>query len=1021
MSLQVFVNGLELVNGPIHRLNIRETTGLWDPAALVEPGTVETFEGPFRVRQTTVDYGVREITIVGSLYIASVSYADKLRALDWLQSIYAPRPSRVVVGSLELLVDFGRVQIQADELKRLNGTIRYQITGTAVPATLGSSVSAGTGYVQGLAVDTARVNEAATLATMASGVGTITVLGDAPTPAVITIQNSGPTARTYYLATSSTGRRVPITTDANGVGRIDERSGFYLSPGVNRITAYQAATGTATFTDITVMSLFGTTWRFTGNAAAGNVTRYDLGPALTVNRTGSARYFLGNTNPASGGTNGIVTAGDDEPRIGWAWLNRRNIINNSLNISTGWTSTLGSRTQDGALEPFGYRDNSFSVMTFNDTSSGSVQTNSYLLGALGAVSYVASVYILKDSNTTRRAGFFIQTTGGLAYVMLNTSTGVGIRANNSTGTMTGVTVAVSDEGLWWRLSATWTGEAANTFSLAPAIGPTSGNDASSNTQGSAVFACPQVEIGTTPSPYQATDANGIAIDHPANAAGLVLEGQATNRCLYSEDQSNAAWVKGAGGVTSNNTVAPDGTTTGDRLLFSSPFDASSYQILTGLATSTRYCWSLFVKSTSGTVDVTLKVQGVSGSPAVPDGVDVFTPVTTTVGTNWTRVQIQGLSGSNTSLALLVSAPASIDVWGSQFEIGPTSTSYIVTTSAVATREGDRAGVLNPHNLLTYSEDFSNAAWVKGSRITVTANNETGPDGIKNADTVVLAAGSGSPATLDDLRLAAASGTFQAGKTYTLSCWVKTITGSPTMRMFLNNSGPAANSFVPTTSWQRFVLTYTPTVSTSDGWTIDFNNNTSGFTVAIYGAQVTEGHLPGRYVRTTDTQALQTTAIDPSWSQNGYIEFDARWDVTNVGVNLYFFGDGNNTTSGVIIGTSNQSGTVLRFGIYDGTTPTAQLRNAQIGNSTIYNAGRAKVRFEWTNYTLAGNRFMFLRIYLNNVLQNEVNYAGTSGTSWPAIDVSRLWRPRGNGADSGIWSNLTLGVPALPQGAVPAGI
>ena len=285
MSLQVLVNGFDIANGITHRINWVETTGLFDPVALVAPGAVDTFDGPFRVRQTTVDFGTREISISGILLVASPSYADKLRALDGLQAIYAARPSRVVVGTLELLVDFDRVQVAADQLKRLNGMIKYTVTGTAIPSTFSSSHGNGAGQIQGIPVDTQRVNEAAIIATMAIGVGTITNPGDVPTPAVLTIQGAASTV--YYLATSATGRRVPIATDANGVGRLDERAGLYLVPGVNRITAYQAATGTATFTDITVMSFFGTTWRYSGNAASGNATRFDLGPTITTNRTGS--------------------------------------------------------------------------------------------------------------------------------------------------------------------------------------------------------------------------------------------------------------------------------------------------------------------------------------------------------------------------------------------------------------------------------------------------------------------------------------------------------------------------------------------------------------------------------------------------------------------------------------------------------------------------------------------------------------------------------------------------------------
>jgi len=1010
MSLQVWVNGFELVDGPLHRINIRETTGLWDPAALAEPGVIDTFEGPYRVRQTTTDYGVREINLVGSLYTNSLSYADKLRALDWLQGIFAPRPSRVVVGSLELSVDFGKIQVTNDEMKRLSPIIRYSITGTAVPATFTCPVSAGAGFVQGLAVDTSRVNEAATLATMASGVGTITVLGDAPTPAVITIQNSGPTARTYYLATSSTGRRVPITTDANGVGRIDERSGFYLTPGVNRITAYQAATGTATFTDITVMSFYGTIWRYTGNAVAGNTTRYNLGPALTTNRTGSARYFLGNTNPTAGGTNGIVTAGDDEPRIGWSWQNRRNIIVNSLNISTGWTSTLGSRTQAGALEPFGYPDNSFSVMTFNDTGTGAIQTDQYALGALGTVSYVASVYILKDSVTSRQAGFFVQiSSGNFIAALLNTSTGVAQKSSNS---LLAGTVSVTDEGLWWRLSATWTGDGtSNALNLCPAIAVSGGTATSVTATGSAVFACPQVELGTTPSAYQATDANGIAIDHPANDAGLVLEGLASNLCLQSQDINNATWSKNSLTSITTTNVAPDGTSTAFQAE-SNGANSNVNELVSGLTGANTYTFSVWIRKITGTDTVNIyMIDGGSQSMTA-----------CTVGTNWSRFSVtRTMVGTSAYLQIggdsTWSTGEVLQIWGAQLELGPTSTSYIPTTTATVRREGDRAGVINPHNLALQSENQTNAAWsVTGWSVASTP--VAGPvASLLNAYRITTTATS-----TDNIRQTVPITGGSALKIYTFSVWLRRESSSSTTSVSLhieNQSGTSRGNATATlsTTWQRFVVT-TAMVAGDTDIIIKIRTANAAGTIDVFGAQVTEGYLPGRYIRTTDTQVLPTTAIDLSWSQNGYIEFDARWAVNSVSTTWYFFGDSSSTTAGSLIGTVVSGTTVIRFGIY---APTGTVRNADVINSAVFNSGGAKVRFEWTNYTLSGNRFMYARLYLNGSLASEVNYAGTVGTSWPAIDVSRIWRPRTDGTDAGLWSNLTLGVPLLPQGAVPAGI
>jgi hypothetical protein len=1012
MSLQVLVNGFDIANGITHRINWVETTGLFDPVALVAPGAVDTFDGPFRVRQTTVDFGTREVSISGIMLVASPSYADKLRALDGLQAIYAARPSRVVVGTLELLVDFDRVQVAADQLKRLNGMIKYTVTGTAIPSTFSCSHGNGAGQIQGIPVDTQRVNEAAILATMASGVGTITVPGDAPTPAVLTIQNSGPTARDYYLATSATGRRVPISTDANGVGRLDERAGLYLVPGVNRITAYQAATGTTTFTDITVMSFFGTTWRYSGNSASGTATKFDLGPTITTNRTGSARYFRGNTNPTSGGTNGIVTAGDDEPRIGWVWQNRRNIIVNSLNISTGWTSTLGSRTQAGALEPFGYPDNSFSVMTFNDTGTGAIQTDQYALGALGAVSYVASVYILKDSVTSRQAGFFVQISGGnFIAALLNTSTGVAQKSSNS---VLAGTVSVTDEGLWWRLSATWTGDGtSNAFNLCPAIAVSGGTATSATATGSAVFASPQVEIGTTPTAYQATDASGISLDHPVNDSGLVLEGNATNVCLYSDDFANAAWTKGSGGILSNLFVAPDGNTVADNLIydFVTPAIAKAEQTITVTA-STTYTFSCWVRSPSGLAVPRVEIE--NASTAVN-----YATSTVNVETTWTRISCTGaIPGGVTSIKVRVSDTTTnnLVVWGAQLESGTAATSYIPTVAASALRLADVAGLVSPHNLALYSDTKTNAAWAV-TGWSVAATPVAGPvASLLKAFRVTTTATSA-----DNLRQAVTIAGGQAGgKVYTFSVWLRQNATTASVVLHIENQAGTSRGNATatlTTSWQRYLVTATMNAADTD-LILKLRTANAAGTIDVYGAQLTEGYLPGRYIRTTDTNVLPVQMIDPSWSQNGYIEADIVWPARTANGNIYSFGEGSITTAGTIIFTTDLSGTSIRFGRYDST---ATLRNASVTASTIFNSGTARVRMEWTNYLLSGNRYMMLRLYLNKTLQIENNYAGTAGSSWPIVDVTRLVRLRSSSGDQGTISNLILGTPSLPEGSTAAGI
>jgi hypothetical protein len=70
----------------------------------------------------------------------------------------------------------------------------------------------------------------------------------------------------------------------------------------------------------------------------------------------------------------------------------------------------------------------------------------------------------------------------------------------------------------------------------------------------------------------------------------------------------------------------------------------------------------------------------------------------------------------------------------------------------------------PHNLLTFSEQFDNAAWVK-TRATITANAIAAPDGTLTADALI-------ENTDDNTHFTAGGGTFVSGATYTLTVYAK---------------------------------------------------------------------------------------------------------------------------------------------------------------------------------------------------------------------------------------------------------
>ena len=77
--------------------------------------------------------------------------------------------------------------------------------------------------------------------------------------------------------------------------------------------------------------------------------------------------------------------------------------------------------------------------------------------------------------------------------------------------------------------------------------------------------------------------------------------------------------------------------------------------------------------------------------------------------------------------------------GTLYSIKPTSGAgdMTVVRATTATRVNS-AGLIElvPYNLLTYSEQFDNAAWTK-SGVTVTANTTISPDGTQNADKLTI--------------------------------------------------------------------------------------------------------------------------------------------------------------------------------------------------------------------------------------------------------------------------------------------
>ena len=436
-----------------------------------------------------------------------------------------------------------------------------------------------------------------------------------------------------------------------------------------------------------------------------------------------------------------------------------------------------------------------------------------------------------------------------------------------------------------------------------------------------------------------------------------------NLLPYSEDFSNSVWLKYLATVTSNVTTAPDGTNSA----YSVVSQGSGGAVYKAISASGSHTWSIFAKAFSTSYLKLRTASGedtffnLSGAGSVGTSSSNHTASIESVGNGWYRcVVTSNLTNNRFSIFPVASDGASgasgdsLYIWGAHLfrsDLGgmvdnpDRGDSYVPTTSSAVylprvghhIYNGDawaNEGVLHESeartNLVTYSNDFTDASWLK-TRAVISANNTTSPSGATDATLIIPQSGGWAGVTFPSISIT--SGTTYTGSIYAKAgeySWLQIGGSSPRFAATFANvnlsNGSLGNSNIGVivtpvgNGWYRITLTAVASQSTTGNpffvavYDTDVssrlpdspNDGTSG--IYLYGTQFEQGSTPSSYIPTsgsTVTRAAETLTVPsanlPYSSTNMSIQMDGRMtyaDDDSISTNPRFFQWRIDTSGGI---------------------------------------------------------------------------------------------------------------------------
>ena len=280
-------------------------------------------------------------------------------------------------------------------------------------------------------------------------------------------------------------------------------------------------------------------------------------------------------------------------------------------------------------------------------------------------------------------------------------------------------------------------------------------------------------------------ANQPRVESSGGVLGLRVEGSRTNVLTRSSELDNAAWTLdfAGGGViptrTANAATAPDGTTSAERLQFSScPTSGDSSSIYQLHATSGASASTVYCRGNASTQNISICSFGSGGSSGCSS---VSCP-----STSWSRVQdlrtatgtggiVIGCNNSASYAGASNTGAADVFLWQAQQEMGATyATSPIPTVAAAVTRNQESpsftlGSAVGPSASIAASVQWPSTAVGAvnylalgnvGDNMTLYRTNDTGA-GYQIVATITAPAVASMGTTVHRAALADASGTRSA--------------------------------------------------------------------------------------------------------------------------------------------------------------------------------------------------------------------------------------------------------------------